>query len=191
MFSFSSRVSPPSKSQQTTTSTPCSIAVTRNITPIPTAKNTLNEGDKTLPIKAARRTLDTSRLKISAYHTDFFLLPVKVFKYGDFFFFFLKSFNQSHAPNAENLVQSLRYLGQCCKKIWNPQKLWTSMVVLKLFYKPKTIIVQRGWSKCLLTCPSRGKYQRSVFLFSTAFPCKRIPFLHSHITSIGHLCHLW
>ncbi|XP_070051591.1 uncharacterized protein At4g18490 isoform X2 [Nicotiana tomentosiformis] len=61
-----SRISPPSKSQQTTTSTPCSIAVTRNITPIPTAKNTLNEGDKTLPIKAARRTLDTSSLKISA-----------------------------------------------------------------------------------------------------------------------------
>ncbi|XP_070023943.1 uncharacterized protein At4g18490 isoform X1 [Nicotiana sylvestris] len=66
LFTFSSRVSPPSKSQQTTTSTPCSIAVPRNTTPIPTAKNTLNEGDKTLPIKAARRTLDTSRLKISA-----------------------------------------------------------------------------------------------------------------------------
>ncbi|XP_075091050.1 uncharacterized protein At4g18490 isoform X2 [Nicotiana tabacum] len=66
LFTFSSRISPPSKSQQTTTSTPCSIAVTRNITPIPTAKNTLNEGDKTLPIKAARRTLDTSSLKISA-----------------------------------------------------------------------------------------------------------------------------
>ncbi|KAK4361177.1 hypothetical protein RND71_020129 [Anisodus tanguticus] len=59
LFTFSSRVNSPSKTQQIATSTPRSIAIQRNIAPIPTAKNTLNEGDKPLPIKAARNLLET------------------------------------------------------------------------------------------------------------------------------------
>ncbi|KAK4347214.1 hypothetical protein RND71_033553 [Anisodus tanguticus] len=61
-----SRVNPPSKNQQIVTSTSRCIAIPRNIAPIPTAKNTPKEGDKTLPIKAARSLLETSSLKISA-----------------------------------------------------------------------------------------------------------------------------
>ncbi|KAG5622457.1 hypothetical protein H5410_007675, partial [Solanum commersonii] len=66
LLTFSSGVNPPSKTQQIAASAPCSIAIPRNIAPIPTAKNTLNQGDKTLPIKAARNLLETSSLKISA-----------------------------------------------------------------------------------------------------------------------------
>ncbi|XP_049385531.1 uncharacterized protein At4g18490 [Solanum stenotomum] len=66
LLTFSSGVNPPSKTQQIAASTPCSIAIPRNIAPIPTAKNTLSQGDKTLPIKAARNLLETSSLKISS-----------------------------------------------------------------------------------------------------------------------------
>ncbi|KAM3251412.1 hypothetical protein P3L10_005482 [Capsicum annuum] len=66
LLTFSSRVNPPSKNQQMATSTPRSIAIPRNVAPIPTAKNTLKEGDKALPIKAARSLLETSSLKTSA-----------------------------------------------------------------------------------------------------------------------------
>ncbi|XP_055806389.1 uncharacterized protein At4g18490 isoform X2 [Solanum dulcamara] len=65
-ISFCSGVNPPCKTQQIAASAPCSISVPRNIAPIPTAKNTLNEGEKTLPIKAARSLLEASSLKISA-----------------------------------------------------------------------------------------------------------------------------
>ncbi|MCE3052476.1 hypothetical protein HAX54_052711, partial [Datura stramonium] len=61
-----SRVNPPSKTQQIATSTPHSIVIPRNVAPIPTAKNTLSEADKTLPIKASKSLLETSSLKISA-----------------------------------------------------------------------------------------------------------------------------
>ncbi|XP_015064426.1 uncharacterized protein At4g18490 isoform X2 [Solanum pennellii] len=66
VLTFSSGVNLPSKTQQIAASVPCSIAIPRNIAPIPTAKSTLNQGDKTLPIKAARNLLETSSLKISA-----------------------------------------------------------------------------------------------------------------------------
>ncbi|KAH0699655.1 hypothetical protein KY284_013870 [Solanum tuberosum] len=66
LLTFSSGVNPPSKTQQIAASAPCSIAIPRNIAPIPTAKNILSQGDKTLPIKAARNLLETSSLKISA-----------------------------------------------------------------------------------------------------------------------------
>ncbi|XP_059290993.1 uncharacterized protein At4g18490 isoform X2 [Lycium ferocissimum] len=65
LFTISSRVNIPGKTQQTATSTPRSVDIPRNIAPIPTAKNTLN-GEKTLPIKADRSLLETSSLKISA-----------------------------------------------------------------------------------------------------------------------------
>ncbi|CAN4078835.1 unnamed protein product [Withania somnifera] len=54
-----------SQTQQIATSTPRSIAIPRHTAPIPVAKNTFNEGDKPLPIKAARSLLETSSLKIS------------------------------------------------------------------------------------------------------------------------------
>lgn len=65
-LTFSSGVNPPIKTQQITASTTRSIAIPRNAAPIPTAKNTVNEGDKTLPIKAVKSLLETSSLKISA-----------------------------------------------------------------------------------------------------------------------------
>lgn len=110
MFSFSSGVNPPIKTQQITASTTRSIAIPRNAAPIPTAKNTVNEGDKTLPIKAVKSLLETSSLKISAYHTNF------SFKYA-YLLIFQQAVYQSHAPNAENLAQILMHLRQCCKRI--------------------------------------------------------------------------
>lgn len=112
MFSFSSGVNPPSKTQQIAASAPCSIAIPRNIAPIPTAKNILSQGDKTLPIKAAKNLLETSSLKISAYNTIFLSNSSKIH-----LLIFLQAVNQSHAPHAENLVQILIHLRQCCKKI--------------------------------------------------------------------------